>query len=670
MSGQTHLDDSQCLLDSFRDENGFSSHVYALVLLLCVTLVFSLATSQWVMRKSSSIQTVADTASLAASNTAGSYRQITQLTDAVIFTVGFTGIVCVAIGFVVSCIPGISSFGVGITEFGVKTIRARNRATEQVYRALEALEEALPYLIGLSAFRIVRAQSTENLKYHGIAIPFPMQSESNYPDRNDISVSDDTVDRAKEIAEKTEKAEQYRRQQDEALYEGWYADCGNPIHSLRERAEQLAGLSESENPNYETPADWTFAAPILRSRNYFLKRFNIEEPESTSIENVRASMCRKNFYKFAYGQTLDAYVLDNEGVYKAYFPKLPATLDDYKRSALYTEYNWLSDGIYLHANSSCPEIKGTLRAASLQELDQGGIRKCPHCQLTISDQALVSRLTTVSETGYEYWYKKVAEASDSYEEATREVKKLEEERKADEKDIAHRFEDLLDQFSMKRVKFIPPGARGCVAFVYREDGAEVPPGLTGPFIDSQHLPSGYAIAGSALAPDKDSNNNHMLKSFATSVLPTYGVGGIAGACLDVWGKLLVDYGKGLDSIDSSLDSASQNVGSLSGGAIRRFKTLLNDTLAQIGLEPVDMHAYKPTLVQAIKIIDSETDYDAAQIYQMFQTIPNSEYEFLHFSLPEFGIEVHDNKIQICEIELPFIDESIRLEVPIGVLWAS
>ncbi len=518
MNGLDRSDDI-CILESFKDESGFSSHVYALVLLLCITLIFSLATSSWLMQKSSTVQTVADTAALSASNTAGSYRQITQLTDAVIFTIGFTGILCVAIGFVVSCVPGISSFGVGLTEFGVKTIQARNQAAENTYRTLEKIENALPYLIGLSAVRTVQAQSTDNLRYHGIAIPLPLKSESDYPSSNDISVPEDTIEKAKKFAENTEKAEEYRKQQDQSKEEGWWADCGNPTHSLRERAEHLADLSEQENPHYPTPDDWSFAAPILRSRNYYQKRQNTEAPESSDIEDIRASACRKTFYRFAYNQMLEAYVIDTEGTYKALFPKLPATIDDYKGSTLYTDNNWLSDGKYLHAYDSCPNISGPLHPESLKAVDQGSLEICPHCKLSIADQSLVTRLTSINETGFEYWYIKVSEAASKYEKATQEIKKLEEERKEDEKDVAKRFDELVNQFSLKRVKFIPPGSRGCVALVYREEGAQVPPKLTGPFTDPQQLPAGYAIAGSALAPDKESDETHMLKTFASSILP-------------------------------------------------------------------------------------------------------------------------------------------------------
>ena len=669
-TGLNRTDNDICILDSFKNEDGFSSHVYALVLLLSITLVFSLATSQWVMQKSSSIQTVADSAALSASNTAGSYRQITQLVDAVIFTVGFTGVLCIAIGFVVACIPGISSFGVSLTDFGVRTIRARNSAAKNIYRVLEVLEKALPYLIGYSATRTVQSQANENFKYHGVALAFPPVSESEYPDTDGIYVSDDAVDMAQNLADKTRKEDRYRKEQDEALEEGWYADCGNPEHSLRERAQKLAQLSDVENPMYPTPEEWSFAAPILRSRNYYHKRIELEAPESLTPDDIRASACRMHFYRYAHKALQGAYVVDDNEGYKSNFPMLPATLDEYKDSALYTDTNWIGDSRYLHAYTSCPVIEGSTHLVSLKDVDEHELEICPHCKLSIAEQSLVTRLTAISETGYEYWYKKVAQAADKYEEATREIKRIEEERKEDEQEISNRFEDLLKQLSLQRVKFVPPGSRGCIALVYREAGAESPRGLTGLFTERSTLPRGYAIAGSALAPDKDSSDYHMLDSFAASITQSKTSDTIAGVCLDVWGNMLVDYGKHIDSVDEHLDHVADSLGSSSSGIVHRFKRLLSDVIEQVGLEPVDMKTYKPTLVQALKIINAESSIDVEELDALIQAIPTSEYEFANITLSEFGIEVDDGMITLCELDLPFIDKPLSIQIPAGVLWPN
>ncbi len=664
-SGQSNSDDI-CILNHMKDEDGFTSHVYALVMLLSVALVFSLATSQWILQKSASIQTVADTATLSASNTVNSYRQITQVADAVIFTVGFTGVICIGVGFVVSCIPTIRSFGVELVNFGVKTIRARNKAAEQVYRVLEAIEAALPLIIGLSAHRTISAQSTNNLIYHGFALGFPLVSESDFPDKNDINVADDTEQKAKSLADNTEKLEKHKKIKAEAQEEGWYADCGNPDHNLRERAGHLAGLSDSENPMYETPDLWTFAAPIQRSRNYYQKRYANENTDVYDVDDIRQAWCRKYFYSYAYELVSSAYYIETEDSFSLYMPYLPATKSEFTDSPLYTDQSWLSDGTYLHAYSGCPEINGALSSASLSEIGHG-IEVCPHCKLSIEEQSLVSRLTTVNVTGYEYWYKKVVEASERYEKASKELKKLEEKRIADEKEISGRYKEIVDQFSLKRVKFKPPGCMGCVALVYREEGAEVPNKLAGPFAERETLPRGYAIAGSALAPDKD-EQNHMLNAFASALIPDKGLGPIASACLDIWGDMLVGYGKKVDSIDGGLDRVSQNLGESTGGNVHRFKSLLNKALEGVGLDPVDISVYKPTLIQSYKIIDTQTEVDIESIYKWFELVPTKEYELTHFTLEEFGIEIEDGQLKICELNLPFLSDPIKLTVPIGVLW--
>ncbi len=667
-NGLNPLWDSEIVYEQAKQEDGFTSHVYAMAILLSLVLVFSLATSQWIMQKSSTVQTVADTAALASSNTVGSYRKIVQIADAVIFTVGLTGILCISIGFVVACIPYINAFGVKLTEFGMHIIRARNKAVEHVYRVFEMLEKALPYLIGLSAVRIIRAQSSDNLNYHGFALGFPLTSESDFPEKDEISVPEDTNLKARQIAENTEHIELFKKQRDQALEEGWLADCGNPDRCLRERAAHLAKLSVAENPHYASPEVWSFAAPILRSRNYYAKRYAMENTSQSDIEELRQSLCRKMFYKFAKDKVDGAFYSEDDNSISVYIPHLPSTLEEYKSSDLYTGTYWYSDGKHLHMYNACPEITGSLSPAALHQIDSGELSICPHCKLSISDQALVSRLTTVNPTGYEYWYRRVEEASERYAKASQEVKRLENDRKHEESDIQDRFKEILEQFSMKRVKFIPPGSRGCVAFVYREEGAQVPQKLNSNFIDAQALPAGYAIAGSALAPDKSPEGVNVLEGFASAILPHEGVGGIAGACISVWGSLIEGYGKGLNYIDDSLDNVISRLGSGGGFIVSKFKYLLNEVLVQVGLEPVDMTTYKPALVQAIKIINAETDFDVGRIYSVFESIPTKEYELQDITLSEFGIQIDHGNLNLFDLDLPFLDNPISVTVPIGALW--
>ncbi len=668
MTGYQNWSNAECILDKFKDEDGFSSHVYALAILLSLALIFSLATSQWVMQKTSSIQTVADSAALSASNTSASFKQITQVADAVIFTIGITGVISIGIGFVMSCVPAVSSYGVELTDFGVRTIRARNRAADKIYRVLENLERAMPFLIGGSAARTIAAQSNENFKYHGYAICFPMQSESTYPDSDTILISDDITQKAKELAENTAHEEAYNKQKDKAQEDGWYADCGNPEHSLYERAAHLGHLQLDENPYYPSPEQWTFAAPILRSRAYYKNRYDAEHPEGSEIDEVRSSECRKYFYKHATDLLKTAYYIENDNYTDIYIPKLPATLDDYKNSELYTDKQWLADESYIHVTQNCPHIHQPHHLDSLSKLEGSDLSECPYCRLSISDVSLVTRLTSVNPTGYEYWYIKVQEASERYKEASDKLDELQKARRAEEDEIADRYKEVLEQFSLQRVKFVPPGARGSIALVYREQGAKLPSKLKGPFAEEKTLPAGYAISASALAPDASADTTHMLNGLVQAIVPKNSEGGIVGICLDIWGDLLVGYGKKVDSLNQGLDSASENIGSLASPYLQRIKSLLNRTLAEIGLEPVDMKIYKPTLVQSIKVIDNEVDFDVAHLYSLFQSIPTNEFEFLNFTLPEYGIEIEDGYIKLVDINLPFLDEPISINIPMGVLW--
>ncbi len=83
-----------------------------------------------------------------------------------------------------------------------------------------------------------------------------------------------------------------------------------------------------------------------------------------------------------------------------------------------------------------------------------------------------------------------------------------------------------------------------------------------------------------------------------------------------------------------------------------------------------MRTYKPTLVQAMQIITAEGGSSAQEIYQTFQSIPTSEYEFLNFTLEGYGIDIDEGMIKISEIDIPFVDKPVSIQVPIGALWPS
>ncbi len=664
--GQRDSCEHLCLLSCFKDEEGYASHVYALAILLSLTLVFSLAASQWLVQKSATIQTVADTAALSASNTVSSYYEVAQIADAVIFSLGITGISCIGIGFVVSCIPFVSGIGVELVDMGVKIVRARNKAAEQLYRVLEQIEKALPFLIGLSAVRIIHAQSHGDLIYHGIAIPYPLTSESTYPENADFEIDNSVVEEAKELADQTEGLKELEIKKKEALSDGWYADCGNPEHSLYERASHLAGLHDLENPYYADPANWTFAAPILRSRNYYQRRLTLENSTYPSIDEMRQSECRKRFYEYAHDQLLHAHYSETEKSLDLFIPKLPESLNDYKASSLYTQKSWPSNGSLLHAYTACPNCTGAISKGSLKNIDDGSLSVCPHCKLTIEDQSLVTRLTSKSETGYEYWYHKVVDAAERYRKASEEYIEKSKALEEGQKDATSLFKEILDDLSLKRVKFIPPGCRGCISLVYREDGARVPSRLSGPFIAGESLPKGFAIAGSAIAPDNSNDSVNTLRGFGSAMFGTSGVGGVAGEVIGIWGDVIEGYGDVSASLTSWIDSALYRVGASESFFATRLKSGLSTVVEQVGLNPVDLKQYKPTLVQAVKILEAEGVINE-DIFDLFESIPFSENELLNFSLQEFGLTVADGKLTFFDVEIPFLNRAVSLSLPLGDL---
>ena len=89
-----------------------------------------------------------------------------------------------------------------------------------------------------------------------------------------------------EMGELSDEMEEASRRAEEALERGWRADCGSSPYCLRERAASLASLGGTLNPNYPSPAGWTFAAPLLRARNYYAARLSSERVSGSNAEQI------------------------------------------------------------------------------------------------------------------------------------------------------------------------------------------------------------------------------------------------------------------------------------------------------------------------------------------------------------------------------------------------
>ena len=99
-------------------------------------------------------------------------------------------------------------------------------------------------------------------------------------------------------------------------------------------------MSGVDNPYFSSIDTWSFQAALSRSQQYYKVRYEIEQPQGSSIEEQSNSALRKNFYAFAVKTVGEGYVHETDNSFEASFPTLPKNTDEMRLTSLY------SDAIY------------------------------------------------------------------------------------------------------------------------------------------------------------------------------------------------------------------------------------------------------------------------------------------------------------------------------------
>ena len=87
-------------------------------------------------------------------------------------------------------------------------------------------------------------------------------------------------------------------------------------------------MSGVDNPYFSSIDTWSFQAALSRSQQYYKIRYEIEQPQGSSIEEQSNSALRKNFYAFAVKTVGEGYVHETDNSFEASFPTLPKNTDE------------------------------------------------------------------------------------------------------------------------------------------------------------------------------------------------------------------------------------------------------------------------------------------------------------------------------------------------------
>lgn len=605
----------------FHDEDGMTTTGMVLSLFITLSLVFTAAQVYRISSASAEVQDVADACALAAENQVAEFMLIARFCDAVVLSLSLTGITTCGVGVVALCVPQTAEIGIELLDTGKNLIKARDKFAKRAAKALNKIQEALPYISAACAASVAQANNADSAgsNYLGVSILVPSKGEALEIDTDDGS--DNLLDSANEqkddIKEKAKDADEAAEAANRAKERAFMRDCGdNPSYCMYERAASLAGLAGSDNPLYSSVDTWSFQVALDRAQVYYRTRWYNEAPADWSIGEQARSALRSHFYHYAVDELDAAFVHDEEGSFEAYFPHLPRNTAAMRLTRLYT------DSVYpitrtvgkdgktvtetMHAWAGCPEVQkaGTSSNGSIAYMESAGLATCPVCGFTASSMGSVASASTSIPNGFEYHYEAVADEAAVYQEARHRADSLSAEVKDSVSGIFDTLSEAIKNTAGKRISPAPPGRYGVVAFVVNAGATSAAGGFASGFVSISGSLGPRAAVSAATLLDEGSDEGRTALNSALGELREDGDAAIGaiGIVLDAWSWLLVAYSDGQGALVNAVRLGLDSLPLVSASGLGTWASdALSDVIKDIGLQPAEIGALKPVLLNSAHV---------------------------------------------------------------------
>jgi len=607
-------------------EGGFSSLGVVIALSLVVTLIFTSSQVYWINSRAGDIQFAADAGALAAENVVAEYYVIARVTDSVLLSMTLFGLLVVGVSIIASCIPGGQAVGTKLMDFARSTFNVRDKIADQADPMLTELQKALPFLAVTNAAVTVAANSPGGIPYIAIALLVPLESEEvKHEDDGDMdAVADEIEEDNQKTTEAVDASDDAKKRMDSFKLIGWLADCGNDPENecMYKRAVKLAAITDPPKCSLE---EWSFKMALDRAWMYYGARMHNDTAKNSSAEEETHHYVRMMYYQYALNVIGGGYVIENpDGSVDINFPKLPGNATEFKNTYMYVEdLFFLDQQGYLHGTTSCATFiqnGAAERRGSIQDLDNGRLFKCDLCNMDLKSVGNVMQPTSTNLTGFEYWYKTVAYAADDYSAASKQYARSEKQATDQAEEAVDGFEKALEMIKAKRINPHPPGRKGCIVIVFDPSQRSLPDGLqTSLMAQSRPLPPRVAISAAALGRDQSEEGN-ILADFLEGLKKTSDpaatspILGTFDFVLDIWGTALMFYSEGVDGIVKGLGDICRAItGNPSSKLASWVEDTIMDSFKTFGLEPVDLHAPKPLIVNSAHVAGASLDSQISQL---------------------------------------------------------
>ena len=600
--------------DIFRDESGLTTTSMVLSLLITLSLVFTCAQVYRINSAAAEVQDVADAAALAAENQVAEFMILARFCDAVVLSLSLTGIAAIGLGLAALSVPATAALSGALIDAGKAIIRQRDAFADRAGAVLERYQEALPFLAAAASAGVCLANDADSSgsRYLGVGVLVPTEGEPLSVDVDDgASQLVDEIDReADELREKARRAEEAAQEASRSKERAFARDCGdNPGYCMYERADRLAGLPSSKNPLYTSVDAWSFSVALSRAQAYYKARLNAESPVDNSLEEQARSALRTRFYRYAVETLAAGYVHDDEGSFEANIPHLPSNTDEMRFTSLYTDAVYPiteapSGVLVMHAWPGCPVAAATLERGSIAQMEEGDFEVCEICGFTASSMGSVAAASTSIENGFEYHYEAVADEALVYQRARHEADAPKSEVEAQLGDLFDKLVETAKKAAGKRIAPEPPGKFGAVAFVVNAGETSAAGGFVSSFVaGGSSLGPRAAVAAATLVDEGSDEGRTVINSMLDGLREDGGAAvGAAGFVLDVWSWALRSYSDGQEALVEGVGRGLDALPLASASGLGSWaKEKLSSAIEDVGLQPVEVGALKPLLVNTAHV---------------------------------------------------------------------
>lgn len=606
----------------FRDEEGITTTAMAVAIMVSLALIFSGAQVYKTTSAAAEVQEVADACALAAESEVAEFMVCVKVCDATVLSLSLLAGTTFGLGVVCACVPPLKGVSDSLMKIGNKALKAREDFAKKAVSGLNKLQSLLPFLAAASAAAVANANNSGAMEsdYAGCAFLLPQKGKKiEIGTIADLEESANNItNEIKDIQKKANEAEEAAKKAQEAKDEAFKLDCGNaPGYCQYERAGRFSWMPVSDNPYYSNVDAWSFSVAFERAKSYYAYREGREEEPSGSTREKASYYVRMKFYSYAYEKLeTEGYVYENGVSFNANFPALYKNTAEFRQTPLYTGASFpvsYSEGEakgVMHAWSGCPAASNVSSYDCVAALDSNIYTGCDVCNFSVESLGNVASASTNISNGFEYHYDRIRQAAEKYQEAVSEVEPLTDELEDIVNPLLESLSDALKAIGGSRISAEPCGNLGCIAIAVNKADKSADTGFENLFVrNAGTLGTRVAVSGAALLEDASDDSSNVISSLLDGVSEEGGaaVGG-ARIALDCWSGLLTAYEKGQESLEKAISNAisSLTLGTLTGIGDWAASTL-KGVISDVGLEPANLNALKPAILNTGHIVSKSTD---------------------------------------------------------------